>query len=147
MNLTDLQREADSVITRHMVLAALALIAAAGSAHAHGEDQIIRPIVVIAVACGGVSGVVTALLRRSEGFGLGIAFGVLGAVALIYLIYASLNEHLGPGLFLGGMLMAAVFIGFAGVIPLAIAFLASYRLTAYIRELVRDDAKDGDSAT
>jgi len=129
-----------------MALVALALIAAASSAHAHGEDQIIRPLVVIAVLCGGVSGVVSALLRRSEGFGLGIAFGVLGFIALIYLIYSSLNEHGSLGLFFGEWLMAALFIAFAGVIPLTIVFLASYRVTAYVREQVQDDAKGDSSA-
>jgi hypothetical protein len=128
------------------LVVAFALVAAAGSAHAHGEDQIIRPLVVIAVLCGGVSGAVTALLRRSEGFGLGIAFGVLGFIALMYLIYSSFIEHVSLGLFFGGLLMTALFVAFAGAIPLAIVFLASYRLTAYIRKEVRDDAKGDSSA-
>lgn len=129
------------VTARQIAIVGFTLLAASTPAHAHGTEYIIRPLVLIAVLCGGISGIATASLRRSEGLGLGIAFGILSAIALVFLVYSSLTEHFSVGLFLGGLLMAAIVVSFGGAIPLAIAFLVSYRLTAYIRKRVRDDAK------
>lgn len=131
---------------RQMSVVGLALIAASAPAHAHGAEYIVRPLVVIAALCGGVSGISSALLRRSEGFGLGIAFGVLLTIALLFLVYASANESLSLADFFGGLLMTFIFVGFAGAIPLAIVFLASYRLTAYVRKRAQGGARS-DSTT
>lgn len=129
------------VTARHLAAVGFALLAASSPTYAHGTEYIIRPLVVVAVLCGSISGIVTAFLRRSEGAGLGVAFGVLVFIALTFLVYSSVNESLSLGLFFGSLLMLFVFVGFAGAIPLALVFLASYRLTAYIRKRMRDDAK------
>jgi uncharacterized membrane protein len=134
------------VTAKRVALLGLALMAATTSAHAHGESAIIGPLVAIAVLCGGISAVVSGSLGRSEGYGLGIAFGVLTLIVLALLAVFTFHESLGLSDFLGALLMAVIAVGFAGAIPLAVTYLALYKLTAYVRRRVRHDAKSGGAA-
>ena len=137
------------IVTNRALLLGLLLFAVSTSAQAHGEGEIIRGVVVIAALCGGIGGIVTGAMGRSQGAGLLVSLGVLFSIAFLFGVYglaALIHGSLSVPLFLGMLFGAFVFVGFAGAIPLAIVFLVTYRLSAYIRSRSRDDPKSDATA-
>ena len=121
---------------------AVALLAAASSAAAHGVEGLIQSIVIVAVLFGVLGGIVTGALGSHPGYGLLTTIGVLLGAGLVYLLV----DVGGSADVLGILGMMLTLTAFAGVIPLVIVFFIAFGVATILRGCLWEPHKKNEPA-
>jgi hypothetical protein len=127
-----------------LALIGVLLATTASPAFANGMGGIFQSLIFAAAAFGVIGGMLTGAFDIHPGAGILTSLASLFVAGMLYLLFGP--ESLSPSELIAGIFFTLMLIAFAGAIPLALVFFATYFATAIVRERIFRKKETSDTA-